>query len=250
MAEEGRKIVSVTEKGLSERSEEVQEIMGPVPHWILRRGIILTAVVFAAMVAGSWFFKYPDMLQATCTVSPVRLPVGVAAPVSGEVVSLVSSDGAAVQRGDTLCLLRESTGRVRAVTATEQGRAEADINLFGGNEVARGQHLFDILSAKKAAVICLIRIPADKAGAVRQGQEARLILPEYPEEEFGCLTGRIVRIARLPGADGAFAARVALPHPVTTSAGRQIDICYPIKGTAQVKLNDTRLIEKIFTRQR
>lgn len=250
MAEEARRIVSVTEKGLSERSEEVQEIMGPVPHWILRRGIILIAVVFVGMVVGSWFFKYPDTLQTTCTVSPMHLPASVSAPVSGEVISLIPQDNVAVRRGDTLCLLRDSTGRIQAVVATERGRAEADINLFRGNEVVRGQHLFDILSAKKSAVVCLIRIPDDKVAVVHEGQEAQLILPEYPEEEFGRLVGRITRIARVPNADGTLTARVELPHPLTTATGRQIDIYYPIKGTAQVKLNDKRLIEKIFTRQK
>jgi len=63
-----------TSKGLSPRSGEVQEIMGRAPHWTLRWGMLLIGVVFAGLAAGSWFFRYPDVLQAPCTVTPALLP--------------------------------------------------------------------------------------------------------------------------------------------------------------------------------
>lgn len=38
------------------RSEEVQEILGEVPAWILRRGITLTAIIVVVILLGSAFF--------------------------------------------------------------------------------------------------------------------------------------------------------------------------------------------------
>ena len=58
------------------RSEEVQEIMGHVPHWILRWGITVIALVVAGLLAGSWFFRYPDTLSAPVTIMPSAHPMG------------------------------------------------------------------------------------------------------------------------------------------------------------------------------
>ncbi len=59
------------------RSEEVQEVMGKVPPWILRWGVTLIFVFLIAFFIGSYYFKYPDTLTAevvlTTTIPPVEL---------------------------------------------------------------------------------------------------------------------------------------------------------------------------------
>ena len=46
------------------RSEEVQEVMGQIPAWIVRWGITLLFLVVVALLVGSCFFKYPDVITA------------------------------------------------------------------------------------------------------------------------------------------------------------------------------------------
>ena len=46
-------------KDIELRSEEVQEVMGQVPAWIVRWGITLLFLVVVALLVGSCFFKYP-----------------------------------------------------------------------------------------------------------------------------------------------------------------------------------------------
>ena len=43
------------------RSEEVQEVMGEIPSWIIRWGITLLTAVVLTLVIGSCFFRYPDV---------------------------------------------------------------------------------------------------------------------------------------------------------------------------------------------
>lgn len=50
-------------------SEEVQDLLGKVPSWITRNGIILIVVLLFMLFAGSWFFKYPDIITAPVVVS-------------------------------------------------------------------------------------------------------------------------------------------------------------------------------------
>ncbi len=49
-------------------SEEVQEIMGKMPHWIIRSGITLIGIIILCLIAGAWFFRYPDTVPAHVTV--------------------------------------------------------------------------------------------------------------------------------------------------------------------------------------
>ena len=58
-----------TYKEIELRSEEVQEVMNRVPAWILRSGITVLFVIVVALVAGSYWFKYPDVIAAEVTVS-------------------------------------------------------------------------------------------------------------------------------------------------------------------------------------
>lgn len=46
------------------RSEEVQEIMGRMPPWILRSGITLIALLVLGAFVAAWFFRYPEVIQA------------------------------------------------------------------------------------------------------------------------------------------------------------------------------------------
>lgn len=39
--------------------DEVQEVMGGIPHWIERWGITLVAIVVLLMIVGSYFFTIP-----------------------------------------------------------------------------------------------------------------------------------------------------------------------------------------------
>ena len=42
------------------RSEEVQDILTRVPHWMIRWGNIVVLLVLFSMMFGAFFIKYPD----------------------------------------------------------------------------------------------------------------------------------------------------------------------------------------------
>ncbi len=51
------------------RSKEVQDLLGRVPSWMIRNGIAMVMVLLIVLVAGSWFFKYPDIVTAPVVVA-------------------------------------------------------------------------------------------------------------------------------------------------------------------------------------
>ncbi|MDR0830937.1 MAG: hypothetical protein LBN95_12645, partial [Prevotellaceae bacterium] len=70
------------------KSEEFQEVLSRVPSWIMRWGITLIFIVLAVLIAGSWFFKYPEVLNAPIVVSTQNLPFDIVAKVSGRIDTL------------------------------------------------------------------------------------------------------------------------------------------------------------------
>ena len=61
------------------RSEEVQEILGEVPAWILRRGITLTAIIVVVILLGSAFLKYPDVITSSVVLTSTNPAISIVA---------------------------------------------------------------------------------------------------------------------------------------------------------------------------
>lgn len=90
------------------RSEEVQEIMGYIPHWLIRWGIsIFFAVIFLVFV-GSWFFKYPDIISSSIVVTTTNPPAAIVANTSGKIQLLFVKDKQEVAEGEYIAILENS----------------------------------------------------------------------------------------------------------------------------------------------
>jgi len=87
------------------RSEELQEVMGKIPPWILRSGITVLFCIVTVLLAGSAFFTYPDMIQAPLTLTGSTPPAGVVAFSSGKLDMLHTQDNQAVKAGDYLAVI-------------------------------------------------------------------------------------------------------------------------------------------------
>lgn len=90
------------------RSEEVQEIMGKIPSWILRWGITIIAVVLLGLFVGSYFFKYPDTLTAPIVITSSTPPVELNAHATGKLDSLFIKDKQEVKQGDCLGIIENN----------------------------------------------------------------------------------------------------------------------------------------------
>ena len=91
---------------LNLRSEEVQEILGRPPKWIVRVGISIIFVVVAGLFVGSYFLKYPDILPATITVTTENLPAGVMAMTTGKIDTIAVAEKQTVKEGELLAVIR------------------------------------------------------------------------------------------------------------------------------------------------
>lgn len=75
------------EKEIELRSEAVQDVMGDVPPSILRWGISIIALVVLLLMVVSYFFKFPDKVSGTVTLTTEGIcTVCMPAQGSGKVV--------------------------------------------------------------------------------------------------------------------------------------------------------------------
>lgn len=96
------------EKDIELRSEEVQEVMGHMPSWILRWGITLFFVIILTLLIGSFFFRYPDTITATMTLTSDNPAVQIIARANGRLTSLYIEDKQKVGSGDYLAVIENT----------------------------------------------------------------------------------------------------------------------------------------------
>lgn len=70
------------------RSEEVQEIMSKMPHWIVRRGASVLFLLVLLLLAGAYFIHYPDVVLAKVIITSANPPVKLVAQSSGKIQHL------------------------------------------------------------------------------------------------------------------------------------------------------------------
>lgn len=79
-------------KNIEIRSDEVQEIMGTPPKWIIRWGIVIISAVVLILIIGSYFYKYPDLIRARVTIVSENPPISIVARSDGKLNNLFVAD--------------------------------------------------------------------------------------------------------------------------------------------------------------
>lgn len=87
------------------RSDEVKEILQRMPNWIIRSGTTLFFVVIIAVVVGSWFFRYPDIIHSKLVLTTLNPPAELVARSSGQIQNLYVEDNQEVKKGDLLAII-------------------------------------------------------------------------------------------------------------------------------------------------
>jgi len=87
------------------RSEEFQEVLGGVPHWILRWGITVLAFAVVILLIGSAVIKYPDVIPAQLVLTGATPPASIVSRSSGKIKQLYVSDNQEVRSGDYLAVI-------------------------------------------------------------------------------------------------------------------------------------------------
>lgn len=90
------------------RSEEVQEIIGRPPHWLVRWGITAFFSVLGLVLTSAAVIKYPEVVHAPLNLTAIYAPQSLESRINGKVVRLMVENDKPVVEGDILAWM-EST---------------------------------------------------------------------------------------------------------------------------------------------
>ena len=79
------------------RSEEVQEILGTPPRWIIRWGTMLIIAGVGLLGFVSYIVKYPDVVVVPLTITTTVEPVQVVAQRNGHLSRFLVKENEAVK---------------------------------------------------------------------------------------------------------------------------------------------------------
>lgn len=95
-------------KKIELRSDDFQEILESIPHWILRWGITIVFIVTLILIIGSLIFKYPDTISGSVTLTGTNPVTEIVAKSSGKIQKLYIKDNQIVRTGDFLAIIENS----------------------------------------------------------------------------------------------------------------------------------------------
>jgi multidrug efflux pump subunit AcrA (membrane-fusion protein) len=121
------------------------------------------------------------------------------------------------------------------------------INAWTENQnVAQGDLLFTIIPQNSQDFIAKIKAPIQNSGKIKTGQEVRIKLFNFPEEEYGSLYGIVQSMSALPNEEGLYLINVSLLNGLRTSYDITIPFKSEMRGSAEIITEDLRLIERFF----
>jgi len=96
-------------------SDEVQDIIGAAPGWLLRWGISLFFGVLVLIVVLGALIKYPDIVNAQLKVDSPNSPKPVVAKMSGKLVQLLVNEHQNVTANEPLAYLESTADHAKAL---------------------------------------------------------------------------------------------------------------------------------------
>jgi len=89
-------------------SDEVREIIGKSPSWLLRSGLMVILAVILLLLCGSWLFHYPDLISGRIEVLSENPPAPIVARTTGRIDHLFVKDNEVVSKGQLMAMLENT----------------------------------------------------------------------------------------------------------------------------------------------
>jgi multidrug efflux pump subunit AcrA (membrane-fusion protein) len=103
---------------LDVHSQEVQEILGRIPGWIVRWGLSLVFVIFAGIILGSYLVSYPEVVSAPLVITTHNTPAALQARATGKLSHIMVSNQELVSPGQVVAVI-ENPAQYHGVIALQ-----------------------------------------------------------------------------------------------------------------------------------
>lgn len=111
-------------KKMIERSEEAQEIITRKPDFFEKWSLIIFLILLVLLFIGTWFVKYPDIIEANAILSGHNAPKEILPLQTGRITKLFVTNNSEVKQGDMIAWI-ESNASTEAVLELSKKLNEA-----------------------------------------------------------------------------------------------------------------------------
>ena len=228
------------------RSEAVQEILGHVPHWMIRWGNSIILLLVIGILIFSGFLRYPDRITTEILLTTSNPSSNIYATTNGEFGKLLISDNASVSRDQVIATLKDSIGQMHEIKSPISGKVHFLDFWREKTTVAKGNLLFKITPLKYGNYVGKLKVPAGQVGTLSPGQEVRIPSTTIFFPSGDDLVGKISKIASVPDENGNYVVEVLFPEMLDTL--KRDPSLYPIdsKAIANIITEDLSLLERLF----
>ena len=236
-------------KGLSLRSEEVQEIMSKPPHWTLRWGIFTIAMILLGLLVGSFFIRYEEKMSVVAIMESNISIVNVAVPTDGILQRIYVKNGESITCGDTLFTYypkqinsKETDDSLCAILSPTDGMISFPYPRTAGMSLKAKSLFMDIVPAKMqdSSMHAYGFLSESDRGKVTVGQTLRIPINK------DVLLGTVGSISSLPNDKGLYYFDVVL-SPKSEELIMNGNMPFHKEQSAEIIIRNPRLIHKFFT---
>ncbi|MGS2740229.1 HlyD family secretion protein [Sinomicrobium sp. M5D2P17] len=112
--------------------------------------------------------------------------------------------------------------------------------------VKAGDILFTIVPEETDSLIGQVTMPVQNSGKVKVGQKVIIKLDNYPYEEWGGLSGKIVDISAVPKKGEAMYSIYVSVDSLETSFDKKLEFRQEMQGNAEIITEELSVMQRIF----
>jgi len=112
--------------------------------------------------------------------------------------------------------------------------------------ITAGDNVFSIIPVVEMGYVGKVKALAQNSGKIRVGQRVNNRLANFPDREFGVLSGKVKNISLVPDKEGNLLLDISLPGNLKTNYNKVIPFQQEMKGSAEIVTEDLRLIERLL----
>ncbi|WP_312330131.1 HlyD family efflux transporter periplasmic adaptor subunit [Sphingobacterium sp.] len=233
------------EQLIEPQNEELEEIVGRIPSFVIRRGMSILVIVAIVTLLIATNISYPEVLKGTVIFQSNEQPgkVTIRREDANQVYNLLVKKGDIVNDGDTL-LVRHDVKK----NLYEYVKTPMNGKIFISEGISQENTLDMIIWVVPEAKTFEIKLSYkdDKSGQVSKGQKVKMYLSEYPADKYGYIEGQVQEVYPFKLEDKNQAlVRISTPK-LRTSQNVDIPLRHVMNGNAEIILSNNTIYTRIF----
>ena len=221
---------NIIDKGLSLRSEEVNEIMGEVPRRIFRVGTAILICIVIILGAIGYILQVPSYVEVPYIISGKTPSVCIISKNVGTIIFKYDQPHD-IKKGDTIVTITRDS-EVVYYTSPISGIVENNFIYATGDNVTNGDTLARIIPHELPKYRLILKIPSNIKPEIKTGMRIKLAMENNA-------VGYVKKIAMIPDESNCFNALVEIPISVLR--------ILPTSGKAKIQYKTENLFKKILT---